>query len=172
MTRIFLSYARNDDEPFVKRLYEDLTARGFDVWWDRVSMPARGLTFLHEIRDAIDARERFLLVLGPGATTSDYVIDEWKHAVTYGRAINPILRLGDFPLVPDELKLLHVEDFRDDEQYAFHLENLIRQLSEPVVPMGKLIGVPTLPRHLLTLPDRLRSLKDALLADLPSVRWS
>jgi WD40 repeat protein len=166
MTSIFLSYARIDDEPFVKRLYEDLTAHGFDVWWDRVSMPARGLTFLHEIRNAIDARERFLLVLGPGATTSDYVIHEWKHAVTYGRAINPILRLGDFPLVPDELKLLHVEDFRDDKQYATHLENLIRQLSEPVAPMGKLIGVPTLPRHLLTRPERLQSLKDALLADL------
>lgn len=49
---IFLSYAREDDEPFVQQLQADLTARGFDVWWDRVSMPARGLTFLHEIRDA------------------------------------------------------------------------------------------------------------------------
>jgi len=85
---IFLSYARGDDEPFVARLHADLTARGFDVWWDRASMPARGLTFLHEIRDAIDARKRFLLVLGPKAITSDYVIAEWQHAVTYGKAIN------------------------------------------------------------------------------------
>lgn len=36
------------------RLHADLAARGFDVWWDRVARPARGLTFLHEIRDAID----------------------------------------------------------------------------------------------------------------------
>lgn len=163
---IFLSYARGDDEPFVTRLHADLSARGFDVWWDRVSMPARGLTFLHEIRDAIDARERFLLVLGPKATTSDYVIAEWQHSVTYGKAINPILRLGDFPLVPDELKLLHVEDFRDNARYTFHLENLVRQLSEPVAPMGKLVGVPSLPRHLLTRSERLQSLKEALLADL------
>jgi hypothetical protein len=38
---IFLSYARGDDEPFVARLHADLTARGFDVGWDRLSMPAR-----------------------------------------------------------------------------------------------------------------------------------
>src|SRR5712692_9648745 len=127
---IFFSYARGDDEAFVGRLHADLTARGFDVWWDRVSMPTRGLTFLHEIRDAIDARERFILVIGPKATTSDYVVAEWRHAVTYGKAINPILRLDDFSRVPNELKVLHVEDFRDDSRYAFHLENLIRQLSE------------------------------------------
>jgi hypothetical protein len=85
---IFLSYARGDDEPFVARLHAELTARGFgfDVWWDRVSMPARGLTFLHEIRDAIDARERFLLVLGPKATAPDYVIAEWQHTVTCGKS--------------------------------------------------------------------------------------
>ena len=44
MTSLFLSYARNDDEPFVRRLYADLTAAGFDVWFDRVSMPSRRAT--------------------------------------------------------------------------------------------------------------------------------
>ncbi len=37
MTSLFLSYARDDDEPFVRRLYDDLIAAGFDVWFDRVS---------------------------------------------------------------------------------------------------------------------------------------
>jgi hypothetical protein len=163
---IFLSYARSDDEPFVSRLHADLTSCGFDVWWDRISMPARGLTFLHEIRDAIDARDRFLLVLGPAATTSDYVVSEWQHAVSYGNAINPILRLADFSLVPDELKLLHVEDFRDDSRYSFHFENLVRQLSAPVSPMGKLFAVPSLPRHTLARRDSLQSLKVNLLDDI------
>ncbi|MBO9310572.1 MAG: toll/interleukin-1 receptor domain-containing protein, partial [Chloroflexi bacterium] len=36
---LFLSYARADDEPFVKRLYNDLTAQGFRVWFDREHMP-------------------------------------------------------------------------------------------------------------------------------------
>jgi hypothetical protein len=161
---IFLSYARNDDEPFVARLQADLTVRGFDVWWDRIAMPARGLTFLQEIRDSIDSRDRFLIVLGPKAITSDYVVAEWQHAIIYGKAINPVLRLGDFTLLPEELKLLHVEDFRDDVRYVFHFENLVRQLSEPVPQMGKLIGVPSLPHHVLS--RSIQSLKDVLLADL------
>ena len=45
MKSIFLSYAHGDDEPFVNRLYEDLSTRKFDVWWDRVSIPKRMLTF-------------------------------------------------------------------------------------------------------------------------------
>ena len=69
VSHIFISYARADDEPFVKRLYEGLVAHGFEVWWDRVSMPSRALTFLQEIRDAIDQADRLLLVVGPGACT-------------------------------------------------------------------------------------------------------
>ena len=71
---IFLSYARGDDEPFVKRLYSDLTKAGFAVWFDRVSMASRSLTFHQEIRDAIAARERLILVVGPKAITYDYVM--------------------------------------------------------------------------------------------------
>lgn len=73
MPTVFLSYARGDDEPFVRRLYDDLTAHGFTVWFDRVSMPSRNLTFHQEIRDAIAARERLVLVVGPKAAVSDHV---------------------------------------------------------------------------------------------------
>ena len=53
--KLFISYARADDEPFVRRLYQDLTEFGYDVWWDREAMESRGRTFLQEIRDAIIA---------------------------------------------------------------------------------------------------------------------
>jgi hypothetical protein len=49
MTSVSLSYARGDDEAFVRRLYADLTKARFDVWFDRVSMPSRQLTFHQEI---------------------------------------------------------------------------------------------------------------------------
>jgi len=88
MSTIFLSYARGDDEPFAKRLYQDLSAHGFSVWWDRVSMPGRALTFLQEIRDAITARDRFVLVVGPKAVTSDYVRAEWR----YGRDAGAVMK--------------------------------------------------------------------------------
>jgi hypothetical protein len=139
--RIFVSYARSDDEPFVKRLYSDLVKAGFDIWFDRVSMPARSLTFYQEIRDAIAARERLILVVGPNAITSDYVMQEWQF--TYyaaNKCVNPIVRLNGhdsqgnkldgYALIPEDLKLLHAEDFRRDADYDNHLKNLVRQLSE------------------------------------------
>jgi hypothetical protein len=67
MTSLFLSYAREDDEPFVKWLYHDLVDKGFDVWYDCESMPSRALPFPEEIRDAIYDSDRLLPVIGPHA---------------------------------------------------------------------------------------------------------
>ena len=50
---IFISYARDDDEEFAKRLWLDLKNHGFRVWWDREAMESRGRTFLQEIRDRV-----------------------------------------------------------------------------------------------------------------------
>ena len=106
MPKIFLSYARDDDEPFVRRLYDDLTERGFDVWFDRVSMPSRQLTFHQEIRDAVADCDRFVLVVGTKAPTSDYVGQEWRFVYFEAeKCINPIVRLdgqtpGDDTLRP------------------------------------------------------------------------
>ena len=62
----------------VSPLHRDLTARGFEVWFDRMAMPSRGLTFHQEIQDAVAARERLVLVVGPEAAVSDYVRQEWQ----------------------------------------------------------------------------------------------
>jgi len=176
MPSIFLSYARDDDETFVKRLYDDLVAHCFEVWWDRVSMPSRQLTFHQEIRDAIKVRDRVVLVVGPHAVTSDYVNQEWQWALEMGKCINPIIRLNGqqegggqidgYAILPEQLKLVHAEDFRDNSCYKEHLENLVRQLSDPAPPLGKLIAVPTLPAHYRAQPERLRQLRDVLLVDL------
>src|SRR5688572_15107926 len=183
-TRIFLSYARRDDgEPFdpttsfVARLHRDLTAAGFDVWFDRVTMPSRSLTFHQEIRDAIAASERLILVVGPHAVTSDYVTQEWQFAYfAANRCVNPIVRFDErdasgaavdgYALIPEALRLLHAEDFRDDARYAEHLENLVRQLSESLPPVGKLVAVPELPPGYRAQPERLKDLRDLLLVDL------
>jgi WD40 repeat protein len=174
MTRVFLSYARGDEgEPFdpatsfVARLHRDLTAAGLDVWFDRASMPSRTLTFHQEIRDAVAACSRLVLVVGPKAAESLHVRQEWQFAYFEAeKIVTPILRRGDYSSVPDELKLLHCEDFRDDDRYGFHLKNLIRQLEEAAPALGKLIGVPSLPPHFLSRTDRLTALRDALRVDL------
>ena len=99
MTSIFLSYARGDDvDPFdpatsfVARLHRDLTARGFEVWFDRIAMPSRGLTFHQEIQDAVAACERLVLVVGPKAALSDHVRQELQFALHADRAITTMLR--------------------------------------------------------------------------------
>ena len=177
MTSIFLSYARGDDEAFVRRLYAGLTAAGFSVWFDRVSMPARQLAFYQEIRDAIAACDRLVLVVGPGAIASDYVSQEWRFAYFEGlKCVNPIVRLDGkdasgqpfdgYKLLPRELAIIHAEDFRRDGEFDGHLSNLIRQLSEPLPPAGKLVAVPDLPPHFVAQPDRIDALRDMLLADL------
>src|SRR6266571_1166051 len=102
MPGIFLSYARGDDaDPFDPatsfdaRLHRDLTARGFEVWFDRRAMPSRGLTFHQKTQDAVAARERLMLVVGPKAAVSDYVGQEWQFTLQADTAITPTLRQGD-----------------------------------------------------------------------------
>jgi hypothetical protein len=50
------------------------------------------------------------------------VRQQWQFARQADKSVTPILRHGDCPVVPDELKLLACEDFRDDAQYSFQLE--------------------------------------------------
>jgi WD40 repeat protein len=177
MNKIFMSYARGDDEAFARHLYEDLTKAGFDVWFDRISMPSRQLTFLQEIRDAIATCDRLLLVVGPKAMVSDYVKQEWQFAYfAANKCVNPVVRLDGvdsaghpmdaYSLIPEDLRLLHIEDFRDDHAYSAHLGNLVRQLSEDLPPLGSLVAVPELPCNYRAHPQRLKALRDLILPDL------
>ncbi len=163
--RLFISYARADDEPFVERLYHDLKDE-FDVWWDRKKMPNRGLTFLQEIREAVDWADRLLLVAGPHAFTSDYVRDEWQYAYETYKGINIALRLGDYTDFPAQLGGFDAPDFRDDTDYAERLVTLKRQLAEPIEPIGAFHNVPALPPHFLNRPEALDALRELVIADV------
>lgn len=113
MRDLFLSYARGDDEPFVWRLYEDLSRDGFTVWFDRVDMPNRALTFYQEIRDAVDDCQRLGAVIGPQALTSPYVQAEWQHARRFAKGVVALLRLGDYDRIPSDPACFHAVDFRE-----------------------------------------------------------
>lgn len=166
--KIFISYGRADDEPFVHRLYQDLIAAGFDVWWDRESMPSRGLTFLQEIRDAIDTADNMLLILGPSAIQSDYVKAEWQYALSICKPVIPILRLGDWETIPEALNLYHVPDFRDAARYTETLNELYRLINNGPSPLGKLVNVPSLPPNFTSRLEQLNVLKNQLLTDASS----
>ncbi|MFH1197783.1 MAG: NB-ARC domain-containing protein [bacterium] len=166
-TKIFISYARGDDEAFAKRLYQDLTARGFEVWWDRESLHSVQLTFHQQIKDAIVKEiDRLIYIAGPKAAISEYVREEWKCALECDKHVIPILRLGDYSNLPGELCMLHCDDFRDDALYDKQFEKLVETLNQPAPPVGKLFAVPNLPSHFLGRPELMRRLKDAVLIDL------
>jgi len=166
--RVFLSYARADDEPFVKRLYADLVQAGFTVWFDRESLMSRGISFHQEIEDAIRTEvDRVVYIGGPKAALSPYVRGEWQFALKYDHVVvTPILRLGDYERVPGELSLLHCEDFRDDADYPAALAKLIASLRQPNPKFGALFAVPSLPPNFLGRPELMRRVRDALLVDL------
>jgi hypothetical protein len=123
-TRVFLSYARADDaggdrsayddpaRSFMRRVYNRLTQEVFDVWWDMVSMPSRGEEFTAEIEAAIRACDRFVLVVGPGAVKSGYVRAEWQYALSCCLPITPMLRAGDYSLIPEEIANVNAVDCR------------------------------------------------------------
>lgn len=164
--KVFLSYARADDEPFVERLRNDLSDAGVDVWWDRESMKNRGRTFLQELRDAIEDSDRKLIaVIGPSAVESDYVRTEWEHARLFAKGIIPVLRLGEWDLAPAEIRQFDGPDMRSDASYQVGLQKLIGQINEPVVPLGKLTLVPRLPRRFQARPADFAALTDLVLPD-------
>ncbi len=171
--RLFVSYARADDEPFVLRLVADLRRHGIAVWWDRDTMASRGQTFLQELRDAIWNADRVIAVIGPAALRSPYVRAEWEHALLFCRAVVPILRLGEhesFPPLFEQraarlLPRLHTPDFRADADYPQRLEELLRLLRAPIAPAARLHGVSALPPHFLPRLQAIEPLEDALLVD-------
>ncbi|GAB4550108.1 MAG: hypothetical protein OHK0023_15490 [Anaerolineae bacterium] len=163
-TSLFISYARSDDEPFVKRLYERLTRLDYAVWWDRQNMPNRGLTFGQEIRDAIAQHDRLLLVVGPAALRSEYVTAEWRYALSECKPIHPLLRIGEYSSLPPELAAFDAPDFRADDQFEARIETVIRQIEQDTAPMGKLYGVPNLPDTFIRRPE-LDTLRRAVTVD-------
>ena len=166
--RLFLSYARADDAitAITADLHAFLEAEGFDVWLDRVNMPGRGLTFLQEIRDVIDACDRLVVLIGPNAVSSDYVRAEWQYALAIGKVVNPILVAGGLDLLPPELKNLDCPDASRRARRRHALRHLARHLREPVRELGPLLGiVPDVPAHYQPRTDEVSQLADCALID-------
>lgn len=163
---LFLSYARGDDEAFARHLYEQLVAEGHAVWFDRECMPSRALTFLKEIREAIRAADRVVVVIGPRCVASDYCRAEWQAALAESKPVTPVLRLGQRSMLPPELRGFHSPDLSARADPATGLRDLLRVLRDPPPPLGPLIGgVPDVPPHFQPRPEALSALAAQLLVD-------
>ncbi|MBC8100373.1 MAG: toll/interleukin-1 receptor domain-containing protein, partial [Armatimonadetes bacterium] len=140
---VFLSYARADDELFVRKLYERLTAKDLTVWYDHKKMTNSGGEFPQHLTNSVLASKRLLLILGPNALTSDYVTKEWQTAfnANTGIPIIPLLRGVDLADLPPKLTKIDTLDFSDDAQFEHKLNYLLRQINEAVAPLGDLHGI-------------------------------
>jgi tetratricopeptide (TPR) repeat protein len=161
---VFLSYGRGDDESFVRRLFDTLKA-DYDVWFDRESMPSRALTFLQEIREAIEDSNRLIVVVGPAALGSDYVRAEWQYALTAGKVVTPLLRLGGYNALPPELATMHCPDFRQDASWDLALAELRRIMSTPVKELGNVESVPLPPPYFQPRLAELSGLAQAVFVE-------
>ena len=167
MTKLFVSYAREDDETFVRRLCSDLAAAQFSVWWDRTDMPGRGRTFLHELRDAIDTVDRVIAVVGPAALSSEYVRTELEHANLFAKVVVPVLRLGGYESLSPSLANLHCVDFRNDEEYVGALTELVRVLRTPEALLGRMLSLaPAIAPHFITRTAETDTLRQLVFGDM------
>jgi hypothetical protein len=155
MPSCFISYARDDDEPFAERLRVHLESAGVAVWWDREAMRARGVMFLQELEDAIRSVNRVVLICGPTTKASPNVAHELGVAARHCRVVVPVLRLGRrIDVIPPELTAHHYFNLcrteEGSEAAARELDQLTRTLAGPpdrLAPVDP--GAPPVPDPLL-----------------------
>ena len=163
-TRIFISYASKDDQPFVERLYDDLQRLGYDPWMDKRNMPSRGRSLPREVEEQLQACDRVIAVMGTGSIASEACRAERAFAFNAGKVVTALLRLGDYKTLPLEISRYFVPDFRASRPYEAALDELRRVLQDPPVVPGRLFDVPALPPHLQHRPEELGALRESLTA--------
>jgi hypothetical protein len=167
--RVFLSYARADDEAFVFKICHALKTLNFDPWYDRENMTNDGSPFTQAIGDAIRACDRMLFFVGPRSVQSAYCAGEWKLALELCKPVVPLLRLGaggdpkdDYDLIPPEIGKGHAVDCRESRDFGAALNEIVRIISQPVRPLIAIGAVPRLPTAYLVRPQYLEPLKAAI----------
>ncbi|MBN2306249.1 MAG: TIR domain-containing protein [Anaerolineae bacterium] len=89
MTRIFISYSRQDED-FARQIATDLDRLGADVWIDVDDIPA-GVNWSTAIQGGLDTCETLLLILSPDSMGSNNVTDEWQYFRDEKKLIIPVL---------------------------------------------------------------------------------
>lgn len=96
-TDVFISYSRRDED-FVKRLYQELTSRDIQTWYDRENIRV-GKHWPSEIVEGIRDCTVFLLSLSPDAAASVNVRKEVDLAQRYKKQIIPLIwRTTEIPV--------------------------------------------------------------------------
>jgi hypothetical protein len=163
---LFLCAAWRGDSEFTSKLRNDLITQRFIVWPNREDDIHTDASFAQQTLEMIKESDSLILVLSPQTIASNYARNEWRFALKTDKTIFPILRVPDWSLIPDEIKLIQCADFRNDTEYKDRFAKMVERLRQPEPELGALFGVPSLPPHFTPRPEAVRRVMDELLADL------
>lgn len=125
MTKLFISYSYQDTA-LTERLVADLTARGFDVWWDQ-SAPF-GEEWRREITVALEKADVAILLVTPSSLVSSAATFEWTQAIASSGRVLPVVALGADPSgLP--MGLQHIAVINLDPDYETGVEAIVRSVA-------------------------------------------
>ena len=132
MTRVFLSYAR-DDLQVVQRLEQELVAHGLSVWRDQDSIYG-GQHWPKAIGEAIATHDWVVLVGSQHAARSPFVELEWNIALALQTSVIPCW-LDQTPL-PPALSSTNGIDLRVQTEALPRLLKALRPSAAPPDPVA------------------------------------
>ncbi len=116
MSDLFISYSRQD-QAFVRRLYDALTARKHNVFVDWESIPASA-EWMREIQDAIVKSDAILFILSPDFAASQTCRTELALAEQNKKRLIPIVYHDVAPQdIPETLAKLNWIFMRDSDDF-------------------------------------------------------
>ncbi|MBN8634375.1 MAG: toll/interleukin-1 receptor domain-containing protein, partial [Anaerolineae bacterium] len=95
MSTVFMSYSHKDQE-YALSVKQQLTAAGFDVWFDTSKLEA-GYQWKTHILEAIRTCSAMVVIATPNSAASHWVMREISYAVEFDKLIIPLLAPQDKP---------------------------------------------------------------------------
>ncbi len=92
LNNVFISYGRRHSLGFARKLYNNLTDKGYDVWFDMNDIPL-GVDFQQQIDDGIKKADNFIYIISPHSVKSVYCLKEVILALKYNKRIIPLLHI-------------------------------------------------------------------------------
>src|SRR5437588_5341686 len=132
MADVFISYSRHD-QAFVRRLAEQLDARGKDAWVDWKDI-APTVEWRREIVAGVEAAEAFVFVISPASLRSHECGEELTAAIERRKRIVPlVLTEPNGVPVPEALESRNWIFFREDrDDFDRSLDTLVSALDADI----------------------------------------
>jgi len=159
---LFISYALNDAEAFVRELQERLEWEFPEIIIRNDFQLEAGADWQKEITDTLDSVQAMVVVITPAALQSQFLSKQWRYARQRGVCIYPVIAPGqeiDFSSLPNWMRKIQRYDYRHSRDWlAF-----IAQLKSPCQAIPVPFMAPDLPPGFVRWPAELEQVLDSML---------